>query len=110
MPIVVFFPIKAHVYTHRVSPDSGSKWNEIRDEQMASLDNFENTVSIVCKDVGIDFISVTALLQERAKGDKLLFYHFGSHWASEGRKVGGKYVAEQLRSREAEAATRRGMR
>ena len=103
VPMVVFFPMKAHVYAGLVSPDSGSKWNEIRDEQLASLDNVENTVSIICEQVGIEFISVTAALTQRAKGDKLLFYHFGTHWASDGRKVAAEYTADQLRSREAEA-------
>ena len=95
--------MKAHVYSDFVSPDSGSKWNEIRDEQLASLDNLENTVSTVCAQVGIEFISVTASLKQRARGDKLLFYHFGTHWASEGRKAAAKYVADRLRSKEAEA-------
>ena len=96
VPVVVYVPIKAHVYAEHTSSDSGKRWNNRRDVQMAALDNVENTVSAVCRDVGIDVISVTSSFKERAKSDELLYYHFGTHWSSVGRQVAARVVANQI--------------
>jgi hypothetical protein len=96
VPIVVFLPTKAHVYAEYTIPESEPNWMQIRDEQIASKDNTETALRTLCREVGLQFISVVPAFEQAAGEGKLLFYPFDTHWNSEGRQIAAAVVAEAL--------------
>jgi hypothetical protein len=96
VPIVLFFPTKAHIYAEYSTSDSGAKWLAIRDKQIAAKDNVETAVRTLCREVGIELISLSPAFEQAASRGKLVYYPFDSHWNSEGRQVAASVVAARL--------------
>ncbi len=96
VPFVLFFPTKAHIYAEYTTQESEPNWLQIRDQQIASKGNVETALHSLCREVGIEFVSVAPAFEQAAGEGKMLFYPFDSHWNSEGRQIAAQVVAEAL--------------
>ena len=96
VPIVVFLPTTAHIYAEYSMADSGPNWLAIRDQQIAAKDNVELALTALCREVGLEVVSLSPAFRRAASQGKLLYYPFDSHWNSEGRQVAASVLAERL--------------
>jgi hypothetical protein len=96
VPLVLFFPTKAHIYAEYTTPESEPNWLRVREQQIASKNNVEGALRLLCREVGIELISVSPAFEQAANEGKMLFYPFDSHWNSEGRQLAAAVVAETL--------------
>ena len=98
VPMVLFLPTKAHIYAEYSTPDSGTKWLTIKDQQIAAKDHVETALRALCLEIGIDLITVSPAFERAASQGKVLYYPFDSHWNTEGRQLAASVVAERLHS------------
>ncbi|MBN1688937.1 MAG: hypothetical protein JW893_07540 [Candidatus Omnitrophica bacterium] len=98
VPIVMFVPMKVHVYGAFATNESGSWWNENRLSQMNARDNVEKAVQALCEKLGLGLISLTQPFQQAAREGQVLFYPFDDHWNSEGRGLAARIVRDYLQS------------
>jgi len=96
VPVVLFFPTKAHIYAEYSISESDPNWMKIRDEQIAAKHNVEATLGTLCQEKGIELISVSPAFERAASQGKFLYYPFDTHWNSEGRQIAASVVAERL--------------
>ena len=101
VPIVVFIPIKAHIYAEYTTSDDVSNWMKIRGQQIAAKDNTESALRSLCREIGLELISLSPAFGRAAGQGKFLYYPFDTHWNSEGRQIGASVVAKTLISRQA---------
>jgi hypothetical protein len=101
VPIVVFFPTKEHIYPEYSTFDSATNWMTIRDQQIAAKDNVESAVRALCREIGIEMVSLSPAFERAAKQGRFLYYPFDTHWNSEARQVAASVLAETLSSRNA---------
>ena len=105
VPIVLFLPTKAHIYAEYSSSESETNWMTIRDQQIAAKDHVEVALQTLCREIGIEMISLSPAFDRAASQGTLLYYPFDSHWNAEGRRVAASVLAEALISRR-QAVTR----
>jgi hypothetical protein len=96
VPVVLFFPTKAHIYAEYTTTESEANWLTMRDQQIAAKGNVEGALRILCREIGIKLISVSSAFAQAASEGKLLYYQFDTHWNSEGRQLAASVVAEAL--------------
>ena len=101
VPIILFFPTKAHIYAQYSTFDSDPNWMTIRDQQIAAKDNVETALRALGLQIGVELISLSPAFERAASEGRLLYYPFDSHWNSEGRQVAASVLAEILRPRNA---------
>jgi SGNH hydrolase-like domain, acetyltransferase AlgX len=100
VPIVLFLPTKAHIYAEYSTPDSETNWMTIRDQQIAVKDHVATAVQTLCRETGIELISLVPTFERAASQGEFLYYPFDTHWNSEGRQLAASVVAETLGSRD----------
>jgi hypothetical protein len=98
VPIVVYIPTKAHIYAEYSTADSGAKWMTIRDQQIAARANVETAVRSLCREVGVELISLSPAFERAARQGTFLYYPFDTHWNSEARQLSATVLAEALSS------------
>jgi hypothetical protein len=98
VPIVLFFPTKAHIYAEYTTTESDANWLAIRDQQITAIGNVETALRTVCQEVGIELISLSPAFEHAARQGQFLYYPFDSHWNSEGRQIAASVVAQRLSS------------
>jgi hypothetical protein len=96
VPIVVFIPSKMHIYGPYATDRSSQHWLRMRDSELASLNNIEQTMVQTAGEVGLPLISLTPRFAALASQSELLYYPFDSHWNSRGRQVAAELVAGEL--------------
>lgn len=101
VPIVVFIPIKAHIYAEYTTSDDATNWMTTKGQQIAAKDNTESALRALCREIGLGLISLSPAFERAAGQGKFLYYPFDTHWNSEGRQFAASVVAERLSSRQA---------
>jgi hypothetical protein len=96
VPVVVFIPTKAHIYAEYSSLNSGHDWIQIRSQQIASRNNVETTMGMVCREIGMNLVSLSPVFKQFAKEGIFLYYPFDTHWDSQARQIAASFVAETL--------------
>jgi len=99
VPIVLFLPTKAHIYAEYSTSESETNWMTIRDQQIAVKDYVETAVEALCREAGIELISLTPTFERAASQGEFLYYSFDTHWNPEGRQLAASVVAQRLGSR-----------
>jgi SGNH hydrolase-like domain, acetyltransferase AlgX len=99
IPIVLYVPSPAHVYAQFSTEGSGGKWLAIRDREIRTKENAEEAVARLVSAMGIDFISLSPMLEGAASHGRLLYLELDPHWNSEGRELAAAFVANTLKSR-----------
>jgi PAS domain S-box-containing protein len=97
--IVLYIPAAAHIYAQYSTIQSGENWRRIRDHQIQAKINTEEAMNQMAKELDIDLISLTPVLEEAASRGKLLYYPLDPHWNAEGTELAASYVAQNLKSR-----------
>ena len=95
----MYIPAAAHVYAQYSTIQSGENWLRIRDQQIQAKTNTEEAMNQMAKELDIDLISLTPVLEEAASQGKLLYYPLDPHWNAEGTELAASYVAQNLKSR-----------
>ena len=96
VPIVVFIPIKAHIYAEYTTSDDVSNWMKIRGQQIAAKDNTESALRSLCREIGLELISLSPAFGRAAGQGKFLYYPFDTHWNSEARQIAASILVERL--------------
>ena len=96
-PILMYIPIASHIYAEYSTAQSGERWLQIREGQIAAKTNTENAVTTLTHAVSMELISLSPVFEAAAKEGKLLYYPFDTHWNSEGRAAAAAYVADILK-------------
>jgi hypothetical protein len=96
VPIVVFIPIKTHIYAEYTTSDNATNWMAIRGQQIDAKDNTESALRALCRQIGLELVSLSPAFERAASQGKLLYYPFDTHWNSEGRQIGASILAERL--------------
>jgi SGNH hydrolase-like domain, acetyltransferase AlgX len=104
VPIVLFLPTKAHIYAEYSTSESETNWMTIRDQQIAAKDHVVVALQALCREIGMELISLVSTFERAASQGEFLYYPFDSHWNSEGRQLAASVLAEALISRR-QAAT-----
>jgi len=97
--IVMYIPAAAHVYAQYSTIQSGENWRRIREQQIQAKTNTEEAMNQMAKELDVDLISLTPILEEAASRGKLLYYPLDPHWNVEGTELAASYVAQNLKSR-----------
>ena len=101
VPIVLFFPTKTHIYAEYSTSDSSTNWLTIREQQIAAKNNTESAVRALCREIGVELVSLSPVFERAARRGQFLYYPFDTHWNSEARQLAASVVAETLSSRQA---------
>jgi hypothetical protein len=96
VPVVVFIPTAAHIYTGYSTAQSGVNWLRIRDAQMRARANVEESMIRLTRELQIRLIDLVPALDLAASNGRLLYYPFDTHWNSEGRQVAAEVVAKAI--------------
>ncbi|HJS81251.1 MAG TPA: hypothetical protein VJ742_00270 [Nitrososphaera sp.] len=99
VPIVLFLPTKTHIYAEYSTAESETTWMTIRDQQIAVKNHVETAIQALCRETGIELISLTPTFERAAIQGEFLYYPFDTHWNSEGRQLAASLVAQRLGSR-----------
>src|SRR4029077_8448232 len=60
VPIVLFFPTKEHIYAEYSTTDSATSGMTIRDQQIAAKNNTESAVRALCREIGVELVSLSS--------------------------------------------------
>jgi hypothetical protein len=99
VPIVVFIPTKAHIYADYSTSNSGTNWLRIREQQIAAKDHVEMALQSLCRDLGVELVSLSPAYRRAAKQGRFLYYPFDTHWNTEGRQIAASVLAGTLTSK-----------
>src|SRR4029078_315246 len=94
--IVVVIAIKAHIYAEYTTSDDVSNWMKIRGQQIAAKDNTESALRSLCREIGLELISLSPAFGRAAGQGKFLYYPFDTHWNSEARQIAASILVERL--------------
>ena len=98
-PIVMFLPIKEHIYAEYSTEQNSENWLKIRSEQVVAKGNREQALLRLAREVQLEVIDLTTIFESSARDGKILYYPFDNHWNSEGREIAAAYVAQALNQR-----------
>ena len=107
VPMILFFPTKAHIYAEYSTSESSTHWLTIRERQIAAKANVEMALRTLCRDLGIELISFSSAFERAASHGKMLYYPFDSHWNAEGRQVAATVLAARLGANAKDGGKRR---
>jgi hypothetical protein len=99
IPIVVYFPAITHIYASYSTPDSGTRWNSLREKQLSVNDHIETVVVRLTTALDVAFINLTPVFADATQAGHVLYYALDSHWNADGREVAAAFVAQQLRDK-----------
>jgi SGNH hydrolase-like domain, acetyltransferase AlgX len=99
IPVVVYFPAITHIYAPYSTPDSGTRWNSLREKQISVNDNIETVVGRLTTALNVALINLTPIFAEATQAGHVLYYALDSHWNADGREVAAAFVAKQLRDK-----------
>ena len=98
-PIVLYVPSSSHIYAQFSTKASGGNWLAIRESEVAAKDDTEHQVSRLVQSLGVDFVSLSPILETGAKEGKLLYFPLDPHWNSEGTELVATYVADYFKTK-----------
>jgi len=96
VPVVVFIPTAAHIYTGYSTAQSGVNWLRLRDAQTRARANVEESMIRLTRELQIRLIDLVPAFDLAAANGRLLYYPFDTHWNSEGRQVAAEVVAKAI--------------
>src|SRR5262245_46589345 len=96
VPVVVFIPTAAHIYTGYSTAQSGVNWLRLRDAQTRARANVEESMIRLTRELQIRLIDLVPAFDLAASNGRLLYYPFDTHWNSEGRQVAAEAVAKAI--------------
>jgi hypothetical protein len=98
-PIVLYVPSSSHIYAQFSTKASGGNWLAIRESEVAAKDDTEQQVSRLVQSLGVDFVSLSPILETGAKEGNLLYFPLDPHWNSEGTELVATYVADYFKTK-----------
>jgi hypothetical protein len=98
-PIVVYIPSPSRIYAQFSTKGSGGNWLAIREREVRAREEIENPVSRLVQSAGIDFVSLSPVLERDARGGKLLYHQLDPHWNVAGTEIAAKHVAQYIKSK-----------
>jgi hypothetical protein len=97
-PIVLYVPSSSHVYAQFSTSASGGNWLAIREREVAAKKDTEQQVSRRVQSLGLEFVSLSPILERGAKEGRLLYFPLDPHWNSEGTELVAAYVADYFKT------------
>ena len=98
-PIVLYVPSSSHIYAQFSTSASGGNWLAIREGEVAAKKNTEQQVGRQVQSLGLEFVSLSPILERRAKEGRLLYFPLDPHWNSEGTELVATYVADYFKTK-----------
>ena len=77
----------------------GGNWLAIREGEVAAKKNTEQQVGRRVQSLGLEFVSLSPILERRAKEGRLLYFPLDPHWNSEGTELVATYVADYFKTK-----------
>jgi acetyltransferase AlgX (SGNH hydrolase-like protein) len=99
IPIIVYFPVMTHIYAAYSTPDSGTRWNRLREKYISVNDNIETVVVRLTTALDLALINLTPVFADATQAGRILYYALDSHWNADGREIAAAFVAKQLRDK-----------
>jgi hypothetical protein len=65
-------------------------------EVLGRLDNMESIMADYCRGKGIEFVSLTAPLQEAMRAGKRVYFTYDQHWSPEGHALAAEHLATRI--------------
>jgi PAS domain S-box-containing protein len=96
-PIFVYIPSPSHIYAQFSTDRSGASWLAIREREVAAKEGTEKAVSRLVQSAGVDFVTLTPILEQEAKKGKLLYLNVDPHWNAAGTEVAAGDIADYLK-------------
>jgi hypothetical protein len=97
-PVVLYIPSASHIYAQFSTDASGGNWLALRDREIATKENTENTVARLASALGLNFISFSPAFERRASEGELLYHSLDPHWNSRGQEIAANVVADALKA------------
>ena len=80
-------------YAHKSLPPPDA----FKRELFARLDSVETVFRRYCENEGVEFISLTKMLQEKTRQGVQAYYSYDQHWTPLGNRLVAEQIAEYLR-------------
>lgn len=97
-PIVLYIPSASHIYAQFSTDASGGNWLAIREREIGVRKETENAVARLVQSAGVDFISLSPVLERGAREGELLYFQLDQHWNFAGTQLAAAYVADVLKN------------
>jgi hypothetical protein len=95
IPVLIYIPTATQVYARLYSTESNSHF--IARLRSVPPDNPSlRTIASLATELGIDFINLLPVFQNKAADGSLIYYPFDTHWNVEGRRTAASFIASYL--------------
>jgi len=96
VPVLAYIPWGTEVYAEYSTSESGSHWLALRDSQVATSGNEEESARVLAARVEIELISFLPAFRDAAREGKFIYYQMDDHWNSEGSDIAARVTAEAI--------------
>lgn len=97
-PLVLLLPTKQTIYGPLSTDKSGDIWLAKKSSEVAARLNFESALTTLTTDLGLPYLSLRPIFDQKASEGLYLYYGGDSHWNAEAREIAARESWSSLRN------------